>query len=480
MSGAAPPAAEPHRPTRAQRAAARAEMKLQRLIHWGTLGLFFLLLLLGGGGAPNPIIQALLEALALAWLLALIWLHLFARPLPREALWPCVFLAFVLLLPAIQLIPLPYALWSALPGREQAVEAVRLAGLGEPWLPLSLAPERTVTSALPLLGAAAVLAGTYMIEPERRLSLLRIALVVILISALIGSFQFTMPNTPALYLHKKTYFDLPSGLFANRNFQSDLLLIGILLCALTLRISGFSEKLKRKRLRSLTVWETICLLGIPFLTLMALATLSRSGAVMLGPVLLAAFVIASTQPIKRTVAIGIAAVAAAALAFIAFAPGMRDTILSRFDAEASRLDALPDLALAADQYFPVGAGLGTFDPVFRGVESLTFVVPAYFNHAHNDYAELLIEAGLPGMVLLAIFLLAYAVRMVQLLIKSGGSTYLWMQRTAGLAIAILLVHSLADYPLRTMTMQALFAMLCALMFSAGPARVRAAAEGPRP
>ncbi len=474
MSTAALAAAEAPRPTRAERAAAKAEMKLQRLIHFGTLGLFFLLLLLGGGGAPNPIVQALLEALSLAWLLVLVWIHLFGKPLPREALWPCLFLALVLLLPAIQLIPLPYALWSTLPGREQAVEAVRLAGLGEPWMPLSLAPERTVTSALPLLGAAAMLVGTHMIEPGRRLSLLRVALVVALLSALLGSFQFTMPNTPALYLHQKTYFELPSGLFANRNFQSDLLLIGILLCALNLRISGFSEKLQRKRLRSLTAWDTVCLLGIPFLALMVLATLSRSGAVMLGPVLLAAFVIASTRPMKKTVAAGVLVVVAAGLAFIAFAPSLRDSVLSRFDAEASRLDALPDLSLAADSYFPVGSGLGTFDPVFRGVESLTFLEPAYFNHAHNDYAEILIEAGLPGIVLLVLFLLAYGVRMIQLLRRGGGSTYLWMQRMAGLAIAVPLVHSFADYPLRTMTMQALFTVLCALMFSAGPARDRAA------
>lgn len=450
-----------------------AEMKLQRAVDWGTHGLFFLLLLLGGGGAPNPLMQALLEAAALAWLLFLLWAHLFHKTLPKEALWPIAFLAALLLLPALQMVPLPYSIWSTLPGREQAVEAVRLAGLGAPWMPISLAPERTVTSALPLIGALAMMVGAYMLEPERRLSLLRVALVVALISAFVGALQFTMPNTPTLYLHKKTYFDLPSGLFANRNFQSDLLLIGILLCAANLRMLGFTEKLKKRTLPMPTPWETICLLGIPFLTLMALATLSRSGAVMLAPTLLAAFVIASPRATWRVIAAGVGLLAAAGASFFLFAQSLREALLSRFEAEASRLDALPDLAEAARLYFPVGSGVGTFDPIFRTVESLSFVHPPYFNHAHNDYAEILIEAGLAGILLVALFLAAYAARMALLMLRKGDrSNYLWMQRTAGIGIGILLVHSLADYPLRTMTLQALFAVFCVLLFSHGAGRPR--------
>jgi hypothetical protein len=58
--------------------------------------------------------------------------------------------------PLLQLIPLPPAVWTGLPGRDQIVLALELAGLQPGWVPLSVAPDQTWGSALALTPPAAL------------------------------------------------------------------------------------------------------------------------------------------------------------------------------------------------------------------------------------------------------------------------------------------------------------------------------------
>ncbi len=51
-------------------------------------------------------------------------------------------------------------------------------------------------------------------------------------------------------------------------------------------------------------------------------------------------------------------------------------------------------------YFPVGSGLGGFDPLFRMHEPFELLKPTYFNHAHNDWLEIALDAGGAGIALL--------------------------------------------------------------------------------
>jgi exopolysaccharide production protein ExoQ len=432
----------------------------------GSAALFAVVLFFGGGGAPNPLAHAALEAVSFAWLLFLTWVALFRRPVPREALFCSVFILAMLALLAVQLVPLPYSVWSALPGRQLAVAAIAAAGLGEPAMPLSLDPEQTRVSALMLIPAIAICFSTYMLAADERQLLIRIPIAVALASALIGALQFSMPGTAVLYIHQKTYFDLPSGIFANRNSQADFLLVGILLCALQLRLGEFKKSLTSRRLQ-LAPFDVVCAAAIPFLALMALATLSRFGALLLGPVLLAAFVIAWRPSLKRAItAAGSLALLAVALTFLA--PGLLEELRLRFLEGGSRTELLPDSIYAADTVFPVGSGLGTFGPLFRSGEGLASLTANYVNHAHNDYLEIAIEAGLAGLILTALFVLAFLYRAARVWLNGAERSYVWIQRAASLGMAVMLVHSLVDYPLRTMTLQALFAYFAAFLFSTPP------------
>ena len=72
-------------------------------------------------------------------------------------------------------------------------------------------------------------------------------------------------------------------------------------------------------------------------------------------------------------------------------------ILERFHAMASsgdvRLEAWPTVLKAAAQVQPFGGGIGSFETLYRASEPLAEVTPTYFNHAHNDYLEIWLEAG---------------------------------------------------------------------------------------
>ena len=69
-----------------------------------------------------------------------------------------------------------------------------------------------------------------------------------------------------------------------------------------------------------------------------------------------------------------------------------------------RLEYLPTLLKMAGDFFPVGSGFGGFDPLYRVYEPHEYLSPSYLNHAHNELMELAIQGGLPGLVILAVFL----------------------------------------------------------------------------
>jgi O-antigen ligase len=125
----------------------------------------------------------------------------------------------------------------------------------------------------------------------------------------------------------------------------------------------------------------------------------------------------------------------------------------------SREQILATTGRAIADYMPFGSGLGSFLRVYRTYESPDSVSSEYVIHAHNDYAELALELGLPGIILMLLFLAWWAVVVVRVW-KDGGAPF---ARAASIASAAILVHSLVDFPLRTAAISTCFAMCLALM-----------------
>jgi hypothetical protein len=92
-------------------------------------------------------LQLLLAAAAVLWIFLIRQRDLSDIP---GALWALT--AALVLIPVLQLAPLPPALWQALPGRLQEMRSLDLIGEENSWRPLSLVPDATLATGLCMVG----------------------------------------------------------------------------------------------------------------------------------------------------------------------------------------------------------------------------------------------------------------------------------------------------------------------------------------
>jgi O-antigen ligase len=107
-----------------------------------------------------------------------------------------------------------------------------------------------------------------------------------------------------------------------------------------------------------------------------------------------------------------------------------------------------------------GTGLGTFEKAYRMSELPDRVDRNFVNHAHNDYLELAIELGVPGIILMVLFVIWWT-RSVARMIRSPAADQ--FAYAGAIASAALLLHSAVDFPLRKAAMSAVFAMCLVLI-----------------
>lgn len=369
-----------------------------------------------------------------------------------------LFLATLVALPLIQLVPLPAAIWTALPGRDEPALALQLAGIAPDWTPLSLTPEKTWRSFLALLPPVAMFLATLAFPTSLRLRMVLIVLAGTVIAIAVGAAQLASGGD-RLYPWPTTDAGNLVGFFANRNHMATLCLVALPFAAV---LGGRS--LNRGAGGQLAPWVAVLFIGLVVVAIGAIR--SRTGILLLPPVLAASLIgawVAAGRGRPRPLLLGI--VGATVLAAVAVSVFALDPILDRFDATSAgeaRFENWPVVAQAADSYLPVGSGLGSFDAVFRSVEPLETLDSTYFNQAHNDYLETWLEAGLLGAALIIAFLIWFGLRSWAAW-RARPSQERDLQRAASIAIAVVLVHSGVDYPLRTETIAVIFAMCCVLL-----------------
>src|SRR4051794_3244603 len=140
----------------------------------------------------------------------------------QRQLLGCVLLA--LLVVAVQLIPLPPAIWASLGGRAAISDGYRTLGLSPPWLPLSVAPYSTLASLLALIPPLAMLVAT-MCLGARRLWLVMALVIGLLAGIILGALQVSTPDPASSpwYLYADTNLGAATGFFANANHMATLL-----------------------------------------------------------------------------------------------------------------------------------------------------------------------------------------------------------------------------------------------------------------
>jgi O-antigen ligase len=152
-------------------------------------------------------------------------------------------------------------------------------------------------------------------------------------------------------------------------------------------------------------------------------------------------------------------------------------ILERFDRtfdvasgtlQDGRLPIWQDTVKIIPDYLFTGAGFGTFIDVFPSYKSFTDSL--IYDHAHNDYLELLTDGGLTGFLLSAWFVAAVLRSGWRQIFRRHERQAVLTTIAAFSGIAGLLFFSITDFNLHNWANGLYFFFLCGLLVSAGHTR----------
>lgn len=419
----------------------------------------FLCLVLGGSaqGIWTNMVLQLLGVAIIAW----------AAAAPATDRMPLAGRQLLLLLAAgiagvgLQLIPLPPSIWSHFGGRGPIASGYQLLGIKLPALPLSLTPYKSFATLLSIIPPLALLCAILGLKAHR-LSWLAAALLAGTIAGiLLGVFQVADPDK-GWYLYEQSSFGLATGFFANANHMAILLVISLPFLAAILASARGASMQRYSAIVALTV-------GAGLVVLVGLA-LNRSlaGYGLALPVVVASMLIVlpARSALRGWAALLTALLLVGAVGALVTSPvGNRWFASEAATATQSRQEMLSTTAKAMRDFMPFGSGLGSFRDVYQLYEDHDRVTHTYVVHAHNDYAELALELGVAGILLIFGFLLWWGRGVWRAWRYADAGVY---ARAASIASAAILVHSLVDFPLRTAAISASFAMCLALLVDRRP------------
>lgn len=419
----------------------------------------------GGASRADALGQVVVRGAA--WLLLIVAALFGERPSPAGARPIFVLLAAATGLALVQLVPLPPAIWQALPGRAALAEAATISDQAQPWRCWSIVPSATFNAASSLIVPLATLLFLVGLNEAERSWLPGLILALITTSSFVGLLQFSGAgfNNPLI----NDTIGQPSGTFANRNHLALFLAIGCLLAPLW----AFSGERRAG-------WRGPVSFGLVLLFVLVIVAIGSRAGLLLGALALALGLLLVRHDIRRELnraprwvfPLLIAALLGVIGLFVllSIAADRADTInraLSLNPGEDLRRRGLPTVLAMIRMYFPMGSGLGGFDPIFRMHEPFNLLQPTYFNHAHNDLLEVVLDAGLPGLGLLLGSLGWWAVASVRA--WSGGDGVRHALPKLGSAIILLIVVASAfDYPARTPMMMAIIVVAAVWLAGAAP------------
>jgi O-antigen ligase len=425
----------------------------------------------GGASRADALGQVVVRATA--WTVLIGALLFCARPDLRSGRAVVLLLGAAIVLPLLQLIPLPPVIWTALPGRELITHAATMAGEPHPWRPLTIVPGATVNAASSLVVPAGVLWLALSLEVEERRRLPGLLLCLVLFSALSGLTQvssFSFDN-PLINESPRTV----SGTFANRNHFALLMALGCPLAS----VWSFGTRGARP-------WRYVVGLASMLLFLLAILVSGSRAGLLLGSLGLGLALLLSGGTIKNrlsrsprwlfpTLVIGVVAVVLG-LVLLSVAADRAVSINRVFASDPGqdmRSRGLSTVLSMLTDYFPFGSGLGSFDPTFRIHEPVELLKLTYFNHAHNDFLEVVIDTGLPGLLLLLAALFWWGWASVRAW-RAGSDRDTILARLGSAMLLLVMLASVFDYPARTPAIMALV-IVAAVWLSGGTGVRRASA-----
>ena len=427
---------------------------------------FVVMALTGGSSRPDDVLLLILRPISVLCLFVILVNRSMDWRIIRTLLLMLAALAFVHVL---QLVPLPPAIWKALPVGVIYGDVLRTLGEGASWRSLSVAPDATWNSLVALLVPLTTMLFYVALPPESRIRMLWAILLLAAASMALGILQFVGGEASGLYWHRVSGRGQLIGFFTNRNHQGALLGMALpILRAWMIQPAG--------QMRDRNIRLYIGLGAMAVILVYAFVLGSRAGLALTAMGFFAAFLVDPSLGLRgwpqwqRWLLLGLICVAIAALVVVVLNAD-RAVSLGRISGvrelnEEGRLRALPALLRILEETWSWGVGFGAFVPVYATFEPAQLLKPTYFNHAHNDLIELAITGGVPGLLIFGTFFLWVAQSLFRAFRHENGRDFpTALGRAAAFAIVIAFAASLTDYPLRTPLMSSVFAVLCCCLAS---------------
>ncbi len=438
-------------------------------------GIFWLVVLIllfaplfRAGNLPLPLL--LLELISLCILVLMLM-----RPseLLRLTVMQLVMLGGMVVLPVLMLIPVPAASWQQLPGREAFSEIYRAIGMSgeQAWRAITLAPYKTEGALWALLPPLVVFAAVINQPQQNILKLIYVALGMAVFQSVLSLMQYGGGGASSLYLPNEYGIKAAAGTYLNRDHLAGLLEmlfpVALALLAATVGQHRFDSAQGpwRKRLSFLATAKghqasIYAVIGV-LIILCLVFTRSRVGIVltMLG-LFLALLVFA--RRLGGGNVYGTYGTVIAVIVVLTVEIGLAP-ILDRFSmdpVEDFRWSIYATSMQGALEFFPVGAGPGTYPEVYPHFQPVG--IDAFVNHAHNDYLEWIFDSGVLALLLVLVGLGLYALGWRRLWIKGRWRTFRYVQAGAGIGVFLLILHSFVDFNLHKPANAIYFAFLLAV------------------
>lgn len=308
------------------------------------------------------------------------------------------------------------------------------SGMEFNWEFWTASPSRALESALftiSILGFFLFITSLNDHQHERLIKFITLGFVI---NILVGVIQLSFGSR--IIISDILPFDITSATFANENHFSSLIYIIIPLLAWRFLATG---------------WRPLFFILITgLIVLFQFAVGSRAGMAIASGLAVFSFlwfgVAFIPLRIKQSVLIIISALVLIGIGY---------SISTEIQSGGARNIFFANTWKAIQDYWIFGTGLGSFVIIYPMYEAREELVHVYANHAHNDYLELFLEVGIISMAAVALFGLQ--------IIRFASRNKL--SQAAALSIWAILLHSVVDYPLRTMAIATIFAVLSAIILS---------------
>ncbi len=412
----------------------------------------------GGSSQETNLGVAITQLLALPVALYAAWC-LSQDGLPRLAWLALGAMSLIVLVPLLQLLPLPAAIWRWPAARQILDHDLQTAGVDALHYRWTLAPSATLRALLSLLPAVAAFLGVLALDRQAQRTLTGLLVLLGMTSLLLGILQVAGGQDSPLILFTQ-WGPAMSGVFANPNHQGLMLVITMVLG------TGLAVDAARRRHEDRAArWAPWPWIGMVAMSLLVIPSTDSRGALLLAvlgmaTVLPALGVIRLRRPqSRRPNLLGLLAMLAIVAVAIAVIYGW-----SYVDA----LDTLRPQLLHATwtlgwQHAPLGSGMGSFAQIFAQEAPTTFLQRWYVNHAHNEYVQWWLEGGLMAVLAFGASLVVLAMAAIRLMSAGQGARMLAIP--ALIAVVVLLLHSWVDYPLRTPALMLVAALLAGIVVS---------------